>query len=147
MGSYISVMNNTDATMYIKYTNACGHEMGALPQIAALIADETSANTSESSTNAGAEVTKSASAESMVDEKLRRDGFYRISPTQSHVSQKLTLSLIQRASIILVQRQKSGIKIRRGAMTVWSGPGDNSTMTYSATECRYEFETVVADDW
>jgi hypothetical protein len=79
----------------------------------------------------------------MIAEKLRQDGFYPISPSQSHVLRKMTLGLIQRANIILVQRQKGGIKIRRGAMTVWSGPADNSTMTYSASDCRYEFETVV----
>jgi hypothetical protein len=137
MGSYVSVMNNTDATMYIKYTNACGDKMGAVPQIATLIADEPAIGTSESSH------TKASSADFMIDEKLRKGGFYRISPSQSHVSRKTTLSRIQRANIVLVQRQTAGIILRRGAMTVWSGPADNSTMTYNASDCRYELETVV----
>jgi hypothetical protein len=107
--------------------------MGAMPQIATLIADETS----ESSP------IKAASIDSMIDEKLREDGFYRICPSHSHISQKMTLSLINRANIILVQKQKGGVKIRRGVMTVWSGPTDNSTQTYTASDCRYEWETVI----
>ena len=146
MGSYTSVMNNTDdATMYIKYTYACGEELGAMPQIATLIADVlvgTSPATRAVSTDSDSRIT---AFEFKIDEKLSQDGFARISPGDSHVSTKLTLSLVHRANIILVQRLEESIKIRRGAMTVWSGQTDASTQTYTASDCRYELETVISD--
>jgi hypothetical protein len=111
--------------------------MRALPQISRLIADETASSLA-------AEATKSASAVSMIDTKLCQRGFTRISHMESHLSKKLTLSLVQRASIVLVESKTAGIQIRRGAMTVWSGRRNKSTKTYNASDCSYEFEQVVA---
>ena len=146
MGSYTSVMNDTDdATMYIKYTYACGEELGAMPQIATLIADALAVSTPPAISTARAVYPDSRIIAFKIDEKLRQDGFARISPRHSYVSTKLSLSLVHRANIILVQRLEGGVKIRRGAMTVWSGQTDASTHTYTASDCRYELETVISD--
>jgi len=143
MGSYTSVMNNTNATMYIKYTYAFGAKLGALPHISNLIADAFGASSADV-IGATSHATDSRIIASRIDEKLRKDGFSCILPGYSHVSQKLPLSLVHRANIILVQRRNEAIAVRRGTMTVWSGPTGASTRRYTANDCRYELETVLS---
>ncbi|KAK1753675.1 hypothetical protein QBC47DRAFT_46825 [Echria macrotheca] len=144
MGAYCSVYNDTSDTMYIKY----GANTGALQwasiagSIAATIASLGAATPLiAASTGAAAGFTLGltsaglAIAKSEFDKELRKEGYSAIQPGGTYTSEKLTLSLLMQANIVLVGDRGS----RRGTMECWTGPGHNDCNRYNASQAEYEF--------
>lgn len=143
MGSYTSVMNDTEAEMFIKYApnsealTISGIVLGVFgllpvaPVVGAVVGV------------AGVAVATVGMKD--VSTELKKRGLSKIPPGGKYISEKLSLSLVHQADIMLVQTlDDKRISIKRGSMTVWSGETNNSTKRYNVSECSFDEEQELA---
>ncbi|KAJ3126357.1 hypothetical protein HK098_007621 [Nowakowskiella sp. JEL0407] len=142
MGSYCSVHNNTNGAMYIKY----GPNTDAL-LIAELVAGFLAAGFTGGASLAMAATALGITATELIDREVTKElagkGFSRIDPDGTYTSDRLSLSLVVSAHIVLVEVLPNGsVQVKSGTMTCWSGPTDGSTNGYNATDCSFESQII-----
>ncbi|KAJ7612736.1 hypothetical protein FB45DRAFT_1117309 [Roridomyces roridus] len=160
MGSYTSTLNDTSSTLYITYAaNDQGLQVlddfingietvdwsddDAPEGTKAAVATATASTTSAASATTAATTTTSASGTTSdvtvasfiasVGSGALAQGYHAVSAGDSYVSDKLTLSLVHQADVILAEQINTTnmVMVYKGSFTVWSGATDGSTKTYT----------------
>ena len=140
MGSYTSVHNDTKDIMMIKYgphgqalaiSGLSVGLLGALFTGGASLAISGAALAAGACTAAGAGI---GIAEFV--RKCEENGMHRVEPDGWYKSEKLTLSLVHQANIVLINPKTN--RVRKGVLTVWSGPTDDSCNCYKASSATFD---------
>lgn len=142
MGSYCSVCNNTNSTMYIKY-GVNMEALGIAGFIVSIIGIPFTGGQSLALGIIGGGITISSFIFDNVDKKLKREGYSKINPGNVYKSEKVSLSLYFQANVVLVEKiNDKKVKIKVGKINVWSGPTDNSCNEYNATDGSYDEQII-----
>ncbi|TFK49847.1 hypothetical protein OE88DRAFT_1662536 [Heliocybe sulcata] len=76
-----------------------------------------------------------------IEALLTQAGMRRLSPGETFTSGKLSLSLIQQAEVVIVQKnERGGLTITTGHFTVWTGPTHDSNQSYKISDRLYCLE-------
>ncbi|KAJ7574910.1 hypothetical protein C8J56DRAFT_901840 [Mycena floridula] len=147
MGSYTSVLNDTNSTLYIKY--AANHVAldvvavvtAALGVIAAVASGGiialgiSSALIAASLGVAAGSLSAAALVTGAIDLAAKDTGYHAVGPGGTYRSQKLTLSLIHQADVKLTATVNvNTINMWSGSFTVFTGPTAGSTKKYKMSD-------------
>jgi hypothetical protein len=143
MGAYCSVFNDTSDIMYIKYgpntaalqwATVAASLAATLTTIGAatpLVAASTGVATGAA---LGITLTSLEVAKAALDKELKKHGYSAVHPGGTYTSEKLALSLLLQANIVLVGDRGC----RTGTLGCWTGPTDNVCNEYNASGGTYE---------
>ncbi|KIJ42565.1 hypothetical protein M422DRAFT_48183 [Sphaerobolus stellatus SS14] len=143
MGSYTSVVNDTDCDLYIIYgANQVGLTIAQLATavlgfIAAIPSDSAdmelvvALETMESALDFTGNVL--VVTEKAIELSVKNHGLHGpYGKNSKYVSGKLSLNLVHQANVIAVKKNGDGrLTVYSGSFTVWSGSTNNSTKTYN----------------
>ncbi|KZV92833.1 hypothetical protein EXIGLDRAFT_836186 [Exidia glandulosa HHB12029] len=144
MGSYTSVMNDTDSDMYIKYAaNDLGLAVlavvtGAIGVVAAvasggvllIVADAVAIGVALG-VGAGA-MSLAALVGGSIAVSANKAGYHTVPPGGIYRSEKLTLSLVHQADVLLARKvDNDTLELYSGSFTVWTGPTADSDKRYN----------------
>jgi len=134
MGSHISIQNDTNDTVMVKI----GDDVGALRSagsVAGSLAAVTAAATSA--------IQPALTLLGSIQGHLAQEGYAVLGPGQSHLSDKKTLSLLQRCHVVRACRQGSRVVVEHTYMRpIFTGATDGSVATQTVqqwvSKCPYE---------
>jgi hypothetical protein len=136
MGAYCSVQNDTRDIMYIKFgANIAAIQWAAVA--AAILATAATLGAAGPMVAGGIAATSVglAIAKNKFDEELRRDGYTAVQPGATYTSDKLTLSLLMQANIVLVGDRGT----KSGTLECWTGAEDGACKEYRASMAKFDF--------
>ncbi|KAK7051940.1 hypothetical protein R3P38DRAFT_1631485 [Favolaschia claudopus] len=158
MGSYTSVMNDTNSTLYIKYAaNHLGLQVAAIVTAIAgviaavltggVIALQISTTLIAASLGAsGGALSLAALVTGAIDLSTKDSGYHAVAPGGTYRSGKLTLSLIHQADVKLTAVVNSNtVNMWSGSFTVVTGATAGSTKKYFMSQqlSKLDFKQVV----
>ncbi|KZV79032.1 hypothetical protein EXIGLDRAFT_707883 [Exidia glandulosa HHB12029] len=149
MGSYTSVMNDTGNDMYIKFAandlglNVLSVVTGALGIVAAvasggvlLVAADTVAIGVGLGLSVGAgTLTLASLVGGSIAISANRAGYHTVPPGGVYRSEKLTLSLVHQADVLVATEVDDDVlDLYSGSFTVWTGPTADSDKRYKLSD-------------